>query len=487
MEIKDQSGNVVGVIELKEGYNIKDIIRFVSGKSLRVSFKDLVNIGESDNKKQLIFKFSNGEIFYDLPSKTFVRSNGVKINEESFKYINLNIGNKLVAFSIFEVDNFWLMLAEKTNVTWIKTFFKLIDIEANQKGGSSWLEVKKRTRDNRLQQLIAVTGGIVTTVKASNIKNKNFLDNIENFAKLPNIQNICELDSKNQTNLIKFYRGISKSNIIFDHKISFDKWLIRNINKEISSVYSNEESEEEREILGEYALDYGACQKNGLKEVFQYCFDNYKGIIAEGYIERIKKLISLGYEQKRLIDYLYRDAYNQGLELNFSRYDYYYEKDALNLLHDYANMNTDMGCDFEKYPKYLSTMHDIVQKNYQIKEDEIIKEKFKKVVKSLKNKKLVYSDDDYVIVLPKNSKDLTKEGQNLSHCVASYYKRMALGETNIVFLRNKKIVNESLVTIELNSMYEIVQAKGKNNSSPKEPERKFVDKYEKYLASLAKV
>lgn len=465
MEIKDQSGNVIGIVELKEGYDIKDIIEIVSKKSTS-SFKNIVSVYESNNKKQLVFKFSNGEIFYDLPSKTFVRSNGVKISEQAFRYIKPNLdNNKTTLRSGRIVDDFWLMLTEKTNVTWIKTFFKFIHIEANVKYYDGWVKQEILDRNNKLSRLI---------------KDKKLFDNLETFAKIPAVSNLDE------DKLLKFYKGVNgeghcSNQSISKEKISLDKWLIQNISEDISSSYVEEE------ILGQYISDYIACQKNGLKELFQYTFDKYRAVILSKYIEKLKKLISLGYEQKRLIEYLYRDIYNQGLELDFSCHHYYMDSSGIALLHDYASMNVDMNCEYEKYPRYLSTAHNITQKNYQIKEDGIIEEKFKKVVKNLKNKKLVYSDDDYVVVLPKNSKDLTKEGQNLNHCVASYYKRMALGETNIVFLRNKKIVNESLVTIELNSMYEIVQAKGKNNSSPKEPERKFIDKYRKYLASLAKV
>ena len=61
-----------------------------------------------------------------------------------------------------------------------------------------------------------------------------------------------------------------------------------------------------------------------------------------------------------------------------------------------------------------------------------------------------------------------------------------LEEIIILFLRKKNYISESLVTIELNNRYEIVQAKGKNNSSPKEPEKEFIENYAKYLLSLKK-
>jgi hypothetical protein len=463
MEIKDKEGNVIGFVKLNEGYNIKDIIGAFS--KAKNSLKNLVSIDESANKKQILFKFENGEIFYDLPSKTFVRSNGVVISKNSFRGIVLNVKNSLVSYEHKgSVDNFWLVLAEKTNVNWIKTFFKIIDIWANNKYTHYRVDAKVRNLRNKIEILIS----------DKNRDDKKFFDNIEIFAKLPKIQ------AMDENQLINLYKGLSKNKLSINaFQVSFDKWILDNFAERVSNNYVESE-----ETLVNYAGDYLLCHSGGLKDAFRYCFDNYKGVIVKKHIEHIKKLIGFGYEYKRLIDYLYRDIYNQGLELTFDEYGY--SDNTIEMLSDYASMNVDMKTAYDKYPRYLATMHDIAQKNYEIREDEILNEKFKKIVKNLKNKKLEYSNDDYVIVLPKSGKDLTKEGQSLSHCVASYYKRMALGETNVLFLRKKNSIDESLVTIELNNMYEIVQAKGKNNSSPKEPEKEFVDSYAKYLLGLKK-
>jgi hypothetical protein len=69
-------------------------------------------------------------------------------------------------------------------------------------------------------------------------------------------------------------------------------------------------------------------------------------------------------------------------------------------------MNREMKKDFEKYPRYLATMHNIALKNYQLVEDKIVEEKFAERVKNLKSMNLEYIGDDYCVILPKNSKDL---------------------------------------------------------------------------------
>jgi hypothetical protein len=472
MKIKDENGNVIAEINLEEGFSVTDLINSINKKSTKSCFNNLVEISESGDKKQISFKFNDGEFFYDLPSKTVVKSNGSKVSETALSKTKLNIENKMVKIGYYERDTFWLELANKAEVPWIKTFFRLIDIWANQKhkkGG--WIDNRKQKKRCKIHVLNS---------------DKLFFDSIESFSKIAHIQSLSNDD------LIKFYDGLlenSLSSILASRskpspynddaiylnfkKTKLDSWFFDNCNQRLSENYFEDET------LIDHIGGYIACVKNDLRNQFKYVFENYRAAITSSQVKLINKLIEMGYESTRLMDYLYRDVYNQGLDLGFSN-RWSDSNGALQLLFDYANMNVEMNKEYEKYPRYLSTLHNITQKNYKIKEDEILNEKFQNVISDMKNSSIEYSDDQYVVVLPKDVKDLINEGQNLSHCVASYYKRMANNETNIVFLRKKNNINQSLITIEIKQNL-IVQAKGKNNSEPKEKEKEFIKKYRSYL------
>lgn len=470
MQIKDESGKVIASIDLQEGFSVADLVKNLSNKKSNKSLNNLNNIEESTDKKQIVFNFSEGSIYYDLPTKTFVRQNGVKIGEGSFKSIKLNIKNKLVKEEYKDRDCFWLTLKDKTEVPWIKTFFSLLHVWANKKHTSYWQSVRERISRNKLQVLM---------------NDKKFFDCLESFSKLSYIQSLDD------EGLVGFYRNLHEisKKIVTKHqnyysddgiyinlkKSTVDNWFLERCSQKVSENYSDD-------VLVHHMGDYIKCHDSGIKDLFKYVFENYQGVITLGQIDKIKDLIKFGYEPKRLMDYLYRDIFNQGLELSFE-HRWRNNEDALTLLHDYASMNHDMKREYERYPRYLSTYHDITQKNYKIEEDKIIKEKFADRVKELKNCKYEYSDKEYSVILPKSGEDLVREGQELNHCVASYYKRMAGGETSIVFLRKKEDINQSLVTIEIKDGL-IVQSKGKSNSNPQEKEKEFIKNYQNYLLKL---
>jgi hypothetical protein len=472
MQIKDSSGKVIANIDLQDGISIQALVKSLSNKKGYKSLNTLVSIEESSDKKQIAFKFKDGSIFYDLPTKNFVRENGVKIGESSFRNIKLEIKNKVEHVNYRDNNNFWICLVEKTDVVWIKVFFKMLDIWANNKSSGNWMSVRDRGYRNKVQRLM---------------DDKKFFDCLESFSKIPQIQNLDDDALK------RFYSGVHKISdkisketkekglpnriCVNVGKSKMDNWFMINIAKEVSDVYVNNDA-----CLSNYVGDYIKCVDNGIKDLFQYVFETYRGVITFNQIEKIKGLIKFGYEPKRLMDYLYRDIYNQGEELELESN---WDCGALGDFYDYVRMNKEMKKDFEKYPRYLATMHNITVKNYELVEDKIVEEKFAERVKNLKSMRLEYIGDDHCVILPRNSKDLINEGQNLSHCVASYYKRMASGGTNIVFLRKKNNIKESLVTIEVNvdenSKYSIVQAKGKNNSAPQKAEYDFISKYLKHL------
>lgn len=129
---------------------------------------------------------------------------------------------------------------------------------------------------------------------------------------------------------------------------------------------------------------------------------------------------------------------------------------------------------YEKYPKYLLSMHNIIQKNYrsfQEKHDEIV---FKKTVDT----SLAHTGVSYSIVVPERPRDVQQEGASMNNCVASYVRSIMGGYCQIVFMRSNRELDKSYVTVEIKSGH-IVQAKRPYNQAISEEDRKFLETYAK--------
>lgn len=153
-------------------------------------------------------------------------------------------------------------------------------------------------------------------------------------------------------------------------------------------------------------------------------------------------------------------------------------------LRDYAKMQTLMGCKFDKYPRYFLTTMKIVIRNYNSYKVKYDEELFKKSI-SLEYE---FGDekDEFNIVVPKSTDDVKNEGAKLNHCVASYINDIIDRKTVILFMRNSKILEKPLITLEIRN-YKIVQNRGSFNRYPSEEEMGFIDRYKKYLNKLAKL
>lgn len=194
-----------------------------------------------------------------------------------------------------------------------------------------------------------------------------------------------------------------------------------------------------------------------------------------------------GCEYKTLFDYLVMIDRTEALSFG----------DALTQYHDYLKMMREMERNkaiskmlelnptldvmqvgwvgfgrIEKYPRYLRTRHDIVQKNYQVWSNSVDEKRFSLMVEH----RYEYAWGGYRIVTPKKSADIRNEGTSLHHCVASYVSRVMDGTTQIVFLRTDE--NESLVTVEIRANA-IVQSRGYNNRSIDEKEERWLKTFAK--------
>jgi hypothetical protein len=146
------------------------------------------------------------------------------------------------------------------------------------------------------------------------------------------------------------------------------------------------------------------------------------------------------------------------------------------LLRDYYRMANEIGRKVKRYPKYLKSMHDIIEANYKSFKKEHDLEKFKEMIRP----ELEYADKEYCIIVPKEPKDIIDEGTQLNHCVSSYVDKVIQGKTYIVFLRDPKQLDSSLVTVEIENNA-ITQAKGRYNRKLEERESQFLNKYKEVM------
>lgn len=186
-------------------------------------------------------------------------------------------------------------------------------------------------------------------------------------------------------------------------------------------------------------------------------------------------------------------ALSLGLELNrVARYMYYQlhvEQGFINgwsdsTYRDYLRMMRQLEiADKGNYPKSLKTVHDVAEMNTRMIKDKELADNFAEQVKHYREwEDVKVRGSNYIMRAPESIDDLAKEGSSLSHCVFSYARSVALGETTIMFLRTKISPDDSLVTVEIKyspsrECYRIVQARGHSNRALTKEEDEFLEKW----------
>lgn len=171
------------------------------------------------------------------------------------------------------------------------------------------------------------------------------------------------------------------------------------------------------------------------------------------------------YDKKSLINYLFRISNSEGLHTT----------DIIEDLNDYAYMsNIIQNGKYNKYPRFLLSIHAIVSKNYKTYIEKHDEELFGKIMTQYNKYKYKYRK--YAIGIPTTTQNILNEGTELRHCVASYIKNILNGQTAILFMRDVEKINEPLITIEFKNGA-IIQAKGLLNRKPNEEEEKFIRRF----------
>jgi hypothetical protein len=145
---------------------------------------------------------------------------------------------------------------------------------------------------------------------------------------------------------------------------------------------------------------------------------------------------------------------------------------SIQLLMDYYRMARIIGREVKKYPKYLHSMHDIITANHNAFIREYDEVEFARIAKT----ELEAESEEFCVMIPKESKDIIREGTELNHCVSSYVDRILKGETYIMFMRLTKEKDRARITLELKDN-KIVQAAGSYNRPLEQEEKKYLERY----------
>ena len=251
-------------------------------------------------------------------------------------------------------------------------------------------------------------------------------------------------------------RGVVKT--LFDNRdyISGKNNETYGVNKTESEWFETiDEMKHYEEDLQFYNIDYS----------IGYCYGR-NGNLLETLLSSYasEEVFKDNYSFGKFANYVINETINQG---------YNRIRDFINELRDYLRMCKQDDIKPTLYSSYLKQTHDITSRNHNVKVEKENEEMFQSRYKDFKP----YRGKKYIVVAPKDSNDLKKEGDTLNHCVASYIKRVIDGECLIYFLRIDK--DESLITFEVRHN-DIVQVRGLHNRKPSTSEVQALKDFAKY-------
>ena len=197
-----------------------------------------------------------------------------------------------------------------------------------------------------------------------------------------------------------------------------------------------------------------------LNSYYDFSWDNFKELV-----------LNYNYDYRKLLEYVVdylpnREGFNFGNS----------NSDNIRILLDYANMQKLMSKNgkFDKYPKYLKTVHDITVSNFNTFKKEYNEKMFKDRIRL--DYEFESKQYNYRIICPKTANEVKQEGVDMHHCVGSYIDKIINGKTYIVFMRRFNKPKESLVTVEIKNGA-VCQAYRVHDSSITEEDKNFLKYY----------
>lgn len=141
---------------------------------------------------------------------------------------------------------------------------------------------------------------------------------------------------------------------------------------------------------------------------------------------------------------------------------------------DIKKLNLDLTNKRILFPKNLMQEHLRTEAEIKYKSDKLLSKKIMVRRESLNKYKFVA--DGFILRPVRSYKEIINEGKALGHCVASYAKKHAEGETGIFVLRKIEETNKPFYTVEIKNK-QIIQVRGKANKPMSLEVEKFIEKF----------
>lgn len=277
-----------------------------------------------------------------------------------------------------------------------------------------------------------------------------FLNRLHKYAHLENWHLLgIEVDSFIKSKTSDYPKDILR--IFQNHDITFTASFERTAKEHRDIIFNSARYIEDK--YGKYEDD------------FNFVFDNIRCYGLYSLEDFISLIIEFNYNYRRLIDYAF---------WHMPRYEDINSIRATQLLHDYVKSKTLMGVRFDKYPKFLKSVHDITALGFRKFKIEYSKEIFEKCV----DKQYNWRYNGYIIRCAESADEVKDEGAQLSHCVASYVEDIIMGKSLILFMRKEKEPEKSVLTIEIRNRV-VKQVRGLINASPTKEQSKIICKWAK--------
>lgn len=183
------------------------------------------------------------------------------------------------------------------------------------------------------------------------------------------------------------------------------------------------------------------------------------------------------------------------------------QDEKCSLLVDYLHLAEELGCNMKNknvlYPQKLKQSYDNFKLEVQLRKDEAIRKnrnrcdrrlaKLKKELAANPSDPRVYKNDKFLIRPCYSLYELTKEGEQLNHCVSRYVDDVADGKKSIYFVRSIDAPTKSLYTVEYTDgqipmVYnrkagkEVPNFRGFDNEEPSKEAKAFVNDWLKLMA-----
>lgn len=246
--------------------------------------------------------------------------------------------------------------------------------------------------------------------------------------------------------------------VCFTYMLAEESNPLKDIKKLLGEKASSTDMETFQEVLDLYSLILKSCGSR--HEISNTCI-TVQDIFKECSFNMIKK--------KRVLEYIINLAGHMGSDW-FTGTDF---SSVLIEYRDYLQMRREIyaggGKKFPLMPRDIIREHFAIVEYYKKRKAEIDKNNFLRHAE--KCKKYTYEDGEYVVIVPRDSDDIHREGDRLHHCVGSYASRVAGGSTNIVFIRKVKEPEKPFFTAEITNEGYLRQIHGlKNRNISTEPD-----------------